>query len=293
MGKTIIRVPATSANMGPGIDSIGAALHLYLTVIIEEKTEKWRVNHALGTSIPRDENNLMVQTALKVNPKLQPHQLTVMSDIPVSRGLGSSTSAVIAGIKIANELGEMNLTIPDQLNWAVKLGGELDNVAPALMGQAAVATVNDGVADAIKLPLPDLQALVFIPGQKLLAQKSRKALPKQVSFDTAVHASSVANVLVAALLKEDWELATKLIEQDEFHEQARSQLVPELNQIREAAHELGIVGTYLSGAGPTVVTFGTSAQLTLLRTKLANADLPGSLRILELDQDGATVLTDA
>ncbi|KRL95302.1 homoserine kinase [Levilactobacillus hammesii] len=293
MGKTIIRVPATSANLGPGIDSIGAALHLYLTVIIEEKTEKWRVNHALGTSIPRDENNLMVQTALKVNPKIQAHQLTVMSDIPVSRGLGSSTSAVIAGIKIANELGEMDLTIPEQLNWAVKLGGELDNVAPALMGQAAVATVNDGVADAIKLPLPDLQALVFIPGQKLLAQKSRKALPKQVSFDTAVHASSVANVLVAALLKEDWELATKLIERDEFHEQARSQLVPELNQIRDAAHELGIVGTYLSGAGPTVVTFGTSSQLTLLRTKLADADLPGSLRILELDKDGATVLTDA
>ena len=80
---------------------------------------------------------------------------------------------------------------------------------------------------------------------------------------------------------------------DEFHEQALSQLVPELNQIRDAAHELGIVGTYLSGAGPTVVTFGTSAQLTLLRTKLTNADLPGSLRILELDQDGATVLTDA
>ncbi|UIF29344.1 homoserine kinase [Levilactobacillus brevis] len=293
MGKTIIRVPATSANLGPGIDSIGAALHLYLTVIIEEKTEKWRVNHALGTSIPRDENNLMVQTALKVNPKLQAHQLTVMSDIPVSRGLGSSTSAVIAGIKIANELGEMDLTIADQLNWAVKLGGELDNVAPALMGQAAVATVNDGVADAIKLPLPDLQALVFIPGQKLLAQKSRKALPKQVSFEMAVHASSVANVLVAALLKKDWELATKLIEMDEFHEQARSQLVPELNKIREAAHELGIVGTYLSGAGPTVVTFGTSAQLTLLRTKLADADLPGSLRILELDKDGATVLTDA
>lgn len=293
MGKTIIRVPATSANLGPGIDSIGAALHLYLTVIIEEKTEEWRVNHALGTDIPRDEHNLMVQTALKIKPDLQPHQLTVMSDIPVSRGLGSSTSAVIAGIKIANELGDLNLTIPEQLNWAVKLGGELDNVAPALMGQAAVATVDGDQANAIKLPLPDLRVLVFIPGQTLLAQKSREALPKKVSLKTAVHASSVANVLVAALMTKDWDLASQMIERDEFHEQARSQLVPELNQIRDAAHELGITGTYLSGAGPTVVTFGTSAQLTLLRAKLADADLPGSLRILELDQDGATVLTDA
>ena len=293
MGKTIIRVPATSANLGPGIDSIGAALHLYLTVIIEEKTEEWRVNHALGTEIPRDEHNLMVQTALKIKPDLKPHQLTVMSDIPVSRGLGSSTSAVIAGIKIANELGELNLSIPEQLNWAVKLGGELDNVAPALMGQAAVATVDGDQANAIKLPLPDLRVLVFIPGQTLLAQKSREALPKKVSLATAVHASSVANVLVAALMTKDWDLASQMIERDEFHEQARSQLVPELNLIRDAAHELGITGTYLSGAGPTVVTFGTSAQLTLLRAKLANADLPGSLRILELDQDGATVLTDA
>lgn len=293
MGKTIIRVPATSANLGPGIDSIGAALHLYLTVIIEEKTEEWRVNHALGTDIPRDEHNLMVQTALKIKPDLQPHQLTVMSDIPVSRGLGSSTSAVIAGIKIANELGDLNLTIPEQLNWAVKLGGELDNVAPALMGQAAVAMVDGDQANAIKLPLPDLRVLVFIPGQTLLAQKSREALPKKVSLKTAVHASSVTNVLVAALMTKDWDLASQMIERDEFHEQARSQLVPELNQIRDAAHELGITGTYLSGAGPTVVTFGTSAQLTLLRAKLADADLPGSLRILELDQDGATVLTDA
>ncbi|WP_367295327.1 homoserine kinase [Levilactobacillus yonginensis] len=293
MGKTIIRVPATSANLGPGIDSIGAALHLYLTVIIEEKTEKWRVNHALGTDIPRDENNLMVQTALKIKPDLAPHQLTVMSDIPVSRGLGSSTSAIIAGIKIANELGDLDLTIPEQLDWAIKLGGALDNVAPALMGQAAVATVEGVHADAIKLPLPDLQVLVFIPGQKLMAEKSREALPKTLPLNKAVHASSAANVLVAALLKKDWELAAKMIERDEFHEQARSQLVPELNTIRNAAHDLDIMGTYLSGAGPTVVTFGTSAQLTLLRGKLADQDLPGSLRIIELDQDGATVLTDA
>ncbi|WP_125574157.1 homoserine kinase [Levilactobacillus huananensis] len=294
MGKTIIRVPATSANLGPGIDSIGAALHLYLTVIIEEETDKWRVNHALGTEIPRDENNLMVQTALKVAPKIHPHQLTVMSDIPISRGLGSSTSAIVAGIKIANELGELDLNISEQLNWAVKLGGTLDNVAPALLGQAAVATVNDDHADAIQLPLPDdMRVLVFIPGQQLLSRKSREALPKQVALKTAVHASSVANVLVAALLEKNWELATRMIERDEFHEQARSQLVPELKLIRTAAHEQGITGTYLSGAGPTVVTFGTSPQLTLLRNKLATADLPGSLRILELDPAGATVLTDA
>ncbi len=120
MGKIIVRVPATSANLGPGFDSIGVAFHLYLTVIVEEATNQWRVNHALGSDVPNDERNLIVQAALKVNPKLSPHQLTVMSDIPVARGLGSSSTAIVAGVKIANALGEMNLSLAQQVTLLPK-----------------------------------------------------------------------------------------------------------------------------------------------------------------------------
>jgi homoserine kinase len=290
MGKIIIRVPATSANMGPGFDSIGVAFHLYLTVIIEEETEHWRVNHALGSDVPTDETNLIVQSALAVNPDLKPHQLTVMSDIPVARGLGSSSTAVIAGLKIANALGEMNLSLDEQVTIAAKMEGHPDNIAPALLGDVVIADFDGETAATVKLRMPDnLKVLAFIKNQPLLTSDSRNVLPEQLPLKQAVIGSSVANLLVASLASGNWEMASKMMEKDEFHEKVRTALVPELPVIRQAAHELGIYGTYLSGAGPTIATFGTEAQLLALRQKLTDMDLAGSLRIFDIDREGTTV----
>lgn len=290
MGKIVIRVPATSANLGPGFDSIGVALHLYLTVIVEEKTEAWRVNHALGPDVPTDDQNLIVQSALAVNPKLQPHQLTVMSDIPVARGLGSSSTAVVAGVKIANELGEMDLSLDDQVTLAAKIEGHPDNVAPALLGDVTVSDYDGETATSIKLAMPEgLKMLAFIKNQPLLTSESRGVLSDQLPRKQAVIGSSVANVMVAALATDNWQLASQMMERDQFHETARTKLVPELPMIRETAHQLGIQGTYLSGAGPTIGTFGTEPQLIVLRQKLTDMDVKGSLRIFDIDRQGATV----
>lgn len=290
MGKIVLRIPATSANMGPGFDSIGIALHLYLTIIVEEETEHWRVNHALGSDVPTDENNLIVQSALQVNPKLKPHQLTVMSDIPVARGLGSSSTAVVAGVKIANELGEMNLSLADQVSIAAKIEGHPDNVAPAILGDVVVSDFDGENATTVKLAMPDdLKVLAFIKKEPLLTSESRKVLSDQLPRQQAVLGSSVANVMVAALAKGDWALASHMMEKDQFHEQARTKLVPELPTIRETAHKLDIYGTYLSGAGPTIATFGTEPQLIVLRQKLSDMDMKGSLRIFDIDRDGTTV----
>lgn len=290
MGKIIVRVPATSANLGPGFDSIGVAFHLYLTVIVEEATNQWRVNHALGSDVPNDEHNLIVQAALKVNPKLSPHQLTVMSDIPVARGLGSSSTAIVAGVKIANALGEMNLSLAQQVTLATKMEGHPDNVAPAILGDVVVADYDGETATTVKLSLPDdLKALAFIKKQPLLTSESRGVLADTLPRQQAILGSSVANLLVAALATGDWTTASQMMERDQFHENARTKLVPELPVIREAAHQLGIFGTYLSGAGPTIATFGTEAQLIVLRQKLTDMNLLGSLRIFDIDRVGATV----
>lgn len=290
MGKIVIRVPATSANLGPGFDSLGVALHLYLTVIVEEKTERWRVNHALGPDVPTDEQNLIVQSALKVNPNLQPHQLTVMSDIPVARGLGSSSTAVVAGVKIANELGEMDLTLADQVAAAAKIEGHPDNVAPALLGDVVVADYDGETATTVKLAMPEgLKMLAFIKNQPLLTSESRNVLSKELPRKQAIIGSSVANVMIAALATNNWQLVTHMMERDQFHETARTKLVPELPMIRETAHQFGIYGTYLSGAGPTIGTFGTEPQLIVLRQKLMDLDVKGSLRIFDIDRQGATV----
>ncbi|WP_203649507.1 homoserine kinase [Secundilactobacillus yichangensis] len=290
MGKIVIRVPATSANLGPGFDSIGVALHLYLTVIVEEKTEEWRVNHALGPDVPNDKQNLIVQAALAVNPKLKPHQLTVMSDIPVARGLGSSSTAVIAGVKIANELGEMDLSLADQVTIAAKIEGHPDNVAPGLLGDVVVSDYDGESATTVKLGMPEgLKMLAFIKNESLLTSESRKVLSDELPRKQAVVGSSVANVMVAALATNNWELASHMMERDQFHEIARTKLVPELPMIRETAHKFGIYGTYLSGAGPTIGTFGTEPQLIVLRQKLSDMDVKGSLRIFDIDRQGATV----
>lgn len=290
MGKIVIRVPATSANLGPGFDSIGVALHLYLTVIVEEKTEQWRVNHALGPDVPTDDQNLIVQSALKVNPKLQPHQLTVMSDIPVARGLGSSSTAVVAGVKIANELGKMDLSLADQVTIAAKIEGHPDNAAPALLGDVTISDFDGESATSVKLAMPEgLKMLAFIKNQPLLTADSRNVLSDQLPRKQAVIGSSVANVMVAGLATKNWELVSHMMERDQFHEIARTKLVPELPMIRETAHQLGIYGTYLSGAGPTIGTFAKEPQLIVLRQKLMDKDVRGSLRIFDIDRQGATV----
>ncbi|EEI25701.1 homoserine kinase [Lentilactobacillus hilgardii] len=289
MAKIIIRVPATSANVGSGMDSVGIALHMYYTVIVEEETDHWKVNHALGSDIPTDERNLIVQTVLKVDPDIHPHQLTVISDVPIAHGLGSSTTAVVAGIKIANALGSLELPLDDQITMGAKFETHPENVAAAMLGGLAVSTFDGKHAVATKLELPDLYALVYIRPDGLSEAQSRKKLPQTIDYQTAVRASSKENVFIALVGQGKFDKAVSLIEDDQFHEPYRKDLVPEMAVIKETAHELGIHSTYLSGAGPTVATLGEKSALTQLRIELQEKNLNGSLRLLEVDEQGATV----
>lgn len=289
MAKIIIRVPTTSANVGSGMDSIGIAFHLYYTVIVEEATEKWQVNHALGSGIPNDENNLMVQTILKVDPTIHPHQLTVISDVPIAHGLGSSTTAVVAGILIANALGELNLSVADEINLGAKLEGHAENVSAALLGNMTISTFDGEQAKVVNAQMPKVEALFYIRPDGISEVDSRKKLPETIDYQTAVRASSLTNVFVGLVCQGKWDEAVPLVEDDQLHEPYRKDLVPELDVIREKAHELGIYGTYLSGAGPTIATFGEHTKLVELRMALQKLNLNGSLRILTVDQEGATV----
>ena len=289
MAKIIIRVPATSANVGSGMDSIGVAFHLYYTVIVEEETERWQINHALGSNIPTDEKNLMVQTILRVDPKIKPHQLTVISDIPVAHGLGSSTTAVVAGIKIANVLGELDLTLAEQIDLGAKFEGHAENIAAAMMGNMAITSFDGEHAKVVNAEMPDTSVLFYIRPDGISEVESRKKLPKTLDYMTAVHASSTTNVFVGLVCQGKWDEAVPLVENDQFHEPYRLDLVPELKTIRDKAHELGIYGTYLSGAGPTIATFGDHTKLTELRMELQKLDLKGSLRIMAVDHSGTDV----
>ncbi|MEJ6400200.1 homoserine kinase [Nicoliella lavandulae] len=287
MGKIIIRVPATVSNLGPGIDSLALALHLYYTVIVEEKTDYWRVNHALGEDIPHDENNLIVQTILRLDPKIHPHQLTVMSDIPVEHGLGSSTTAVIVGIKIANALGDLNLSVQEQIKIGNQIEEHPENVAAAFLGDLAITTVDEDDLKVVKGQMPDLSALMFIMPH---GKQGKNELPVKLTSDMALKDSNDANVLIAALLTNNWPLASTLIEGEYFGQQTMKRDEDNLRLIRDAAHKLGIYGTFISGSGPVIVSLGAKDQLLKLRDQLrADERLMGKIKVMDLDREGATV----
>lgn len=225
-----IRVPATSANLGPGFDSCGIALSQYLTIDIGPETKQWQIDHQLGSAIPTDEKNLLIQTALDLAPKLTPHKITMTSDIPIARGLGSSSSVVVAGIELANRLGNLGMTPQQKVSYATKIEGHPDNVAPAICGDFVVASYNNNEVNFVKHTFPDCDVIAFIPNHELLTSESRAVLPKEMSYRDAVKASSIGNVMIAAVLNGNLPLAGKMMERDILHESHRQHLVPHLKK---------------------------------------------------------------
>ncbi|MGT2784108.1 homoserine kinase [Streptococcus merionis] len=285
-----IRVPATSANIGPGFDSMGVALNKYLTIeILEQASDnEWFIEHDLPF-VPDDEHNLLIKTALKIKPDLQPHRLKMTSDIPLARGLGSSSSVIVAGIELANQLGELNLTNDEKLQIATGIEGHPDNVAPAIYGNLVIASYVNKKVTAIVSEFPDCAFLAFIPDYELRTSDSRNVLPNQMSHKKAVAASSIANVAVAALLNGDLTTAGRVIESDMFHEQFRQKLVREFYSIKQIGHEHGAYATYLSGAGPTVMVLAPHEKVETLQRAISELSFEGELTCLTVDKEGVLV----
>ncbi|WP_054725209.1 homoserine kinase [Paucilactobacillus hokkaidonensis] len=250
----IIKVPATSANIGPGFDSIGIAVSLFLTIKVLGPSKTWNIRHSLGSTVPSDDTNLILSTALSIVPKLTPHHIEMITDIPMTRGLGSSSSAIVAGIELANQLGNLKLSNDEKLQFACTIEGHPDNVAPAILGNLVIGTNVNGRFSAVKANFPNFALVACIPSYELKTSESRNVLPRKLEFNIATHASSVSNTFVAALLTGDYKIMGQMIELDQFHEPFRQAMVPELKPIRKLGHRCGAIATYLSGAGPTVMT---------------------------------------
>ena len=135
-----IIVPATSANVGPGFDSVGIAVTRYLTIEVLEPADAWFIEHDLGAGIPTDEKNLLLSTALSISTDMQPHRIKMTSEVPLARGLGSSSSVIVAGIELANQLANLQLSDAEKLRIATEIEGHPDNVAPAIFGNMVIAS---------------------------------------------------------------------------------------------------------------------------------------------------------
>ncbi|EKS20641.1 homoserine kinase [Streptococcus sp. F0442] len=284
-----IIVPATSANVGPGFDSVGIAVSKYLTIDVLEAQENWWIEHDLGEEIPSDEENLLLQTALKVAADLPPHRLKMTSEVPLARGLGSSSSVIVAGIELANQLGKLALSDEDKLEIATKIEGHPDNVAPAIFGNLVVASYVDQQTNHLVLPFPECDLVAFVPNYELKTSDSRNVLPSEWTYKEAVAASSIANVAIAALAKGDLRVAGKAIEADRFHERYRQQLVAEFPQVKEVAHQHDAYATYLSGAGPTIMNLLAPEYTASFVAALTALGLDGQIFQLKIDTFGVRV----
>ena len=284
-----IIVPATSANVGPGFDSVGIAVTRYLTIEVLEPADAWFIEHDLGAGIPTDEKNLLLSTALSIAPAIQPHHIKMTSEVPLARGLGSSSSVIVAGIELANQLANLQLSDAEKLRIATEIEGHPDNVAPAIFGNMVIASYIGEDVQYVTADFPTCDLVAFVPSYQLKTSDSRNVLPKEWSYKEAVAASSVANVAIAALLKGDLLTAGRSIESDHFHERYRQSLVKEFPQVKEIAHAHGAYATYLSGAGPTIMNLLAPEHTAAFVAALEKLGLEGQIFQLKIDTFGVRV----
>lgn len=293
-----IRVPASSANIGPGFDSMGLALNLYLTLDVSP-ADKWEIEqHSVNLpELATYENHYILQIACDIaarwNKQLPACEMTVRSDIPLARGLGSSASAIIAGIELADHLCGLSLTREQKLELGTEIEGHPDNIAPALIGGFVVSAATDHKIDWIQLPMPDADVIVYIPEEGLTTESARNVLPEAYPRERATTASAISNVLIAALASGYSPLAGSMMERDMFHEPYRAELIPHYDEIRSEAKQYGAYGTVISGAGPTMLSLAPKGNGHTIVNHFKDV-MPGyKVALLHADPDGAIVDTSA
>lgn len=289
-----IQVPATTANLGPGFDSLGIALGLYLT-IEASRAERWEVciDCEELKGLPADETNYLVRMAQKAaaffGAEMPPCRLVVKSEIPLARGLGSSASAIIAGIELANAFCDLQLDDAKKMCFASMEEGHPDNVGAALYGGLAVGIQGEGDAEVVSLPVVGAEAIITIPAFELKTEKSRSVLPEKLAFRQAVSASAASNTFVAAVCAGNWALAGRMMEKDQFHEPYRGELMPYFADVRKIARESGAYGTAVSGAGPTIITLANLEAVPAICRALEKAFPDMSVKHVPLVNYGSLV----
>jgi len=289
-----IKVPATSANMGPGLDTLGVAFKLYNRFIFEEietGLEIFGCDEKYANS-----NNLVYTAMLKTFIKLQKNpkgvRITFKTEIPVSGGLGSSATCILAGITAANKLYGDILTKQEVLNFACEIEGHPDNITPALVGGMTVAIMNDDVTHHNKIPISGgIKFCALIPRLELSTKSSREVLPKEIPFKDAVYNVGMVSMLIVALVNGDYK-GVKLACKDKLHQPYRMGLVQNYNEITNFVKESEALGVFLSGAGPTIMVMLKKNDNTT-QEKLGEflKDLSGNWETLnlEIDEEGLEI----
>ncbi|MCC8192782.1 MAG: homoserine kinase [Ruminococcus sp.] len=292
-----LRIPATSANLGAGFDALGLAMTYYNFVNLE-LSDRVEITSLDGLEVPTDKSNLIYESASHLfeicGKKLDGLKIEQESNIPMARGLGSSSACIVAGLVGANTLLGNPLTTDDLVNLAAQIEGHPDNTAPALLGGIVTAVFDGRKVHWVKQEVnTSLKFVAIIPDFELKTEKARACLPKEVSHKDAVYNLSRAALFSASLLTGKFEnLRTAC--HDRLHQPYRMELIPNCRRVFDIAYNHGAYAAYISGAGPTVMAvvdeanefFTGRVKFSLETEGLENWDV----KLFHIDNEGTKLI---
>ena len=307
--KVSVRVPATSANLGPGFDCFGLALPVYNTITIEElvdPNEDIQINvfsdefDITKFHIPTDNTNIVYRAVellfSYIGQTPQSMRINIYSDIPLARGFGSSASVIIGGLMATNELLGSPADDKTLISIATEIEGHPDNVAPALLGGFVLSSQeSDGSVTTRKLNWPDEWKITMCtPDFELPTMISRSVLPEKVSLKDAAYNARRTAMMVNAIMNKDEELF-RLSMQDRLHQPYRMKLVPGLEEIiNNLKHQENVLGTALSGAGPAIIVVTNDANTDNVKDIIQNTwnefSVNVKMKTVSIEKNGAKFL---
>jgi homoserine kinase len=253
--RRLVRVPASSANLGPGYDVLAAAVSLQLELEVAESGE-FSFDPG-GAAVPTGRENLIVRAFESLRPA-EGIAFRLRSEIPLARGLGSSAAAIVAGLFAADHLYELGLSRHEMLARATELEGHPDNVAAAIYGGFVICAADPGGAPTAARfdPPGGLEGIAVIPAEEVSTERAREAIPDQVPLGDAVANLAAASRLVLGLQRSDLDLVASGLA-DRIHQPRRRELYPRSMELVDEAQAMGALGATISGAGPTVLVWTT------------------------------------
>ena len=310
--KVTVKVPATSANLGPGFDCLGLALPIYNTITIEETvmpgtgieinlmSENEIVDEMIFDNIPKDENSIVYKAVEMLYNSIgqEPSELkiNIQSQIPITRGLGSSASVVVGGLLAANKLLGSPADTTALLSIATEVEGHPDNVAPAILGGFVMASQeDDGSIITEKLNWPEeWDITVCIPDFELSTNIARSVLPENIPMADAVFNAKHLAMLIQAINTKDEKLMKAALH-DKLHQPYREKLIPGMKEIMEAfKHEDGVLGCVLSGAGPSIIVISHKYDLDKIKSTVKDIweslSIKSEIRTLKIEKKGAEII---
>ena len=289
-----ISVPATSANLGPGFDTLGLALDIRNEVVIKPAKFHSVSLKGEGANNPKlKDNNMFISTFNDFHQNLssnkQQFRFEFQNAIPLSRGLGSSSAVIISAIASAYAIEGIELQDKKLLNLALSYESHPDNITPAVMGGFTVATIHENEVYFIKKDIPDtLKAVVVIPNRPISTNLSRKALPFKYSKEDAIFNISHSSLLTAAFMSEDWRMLKKA-SKDRFHQYYRMKQMPELFAVQKVALRNGALMSTLSGSGSTFFNMAYNKDAPRLVKKLEENFPHFKILVCDFDNNGIIV----